>query len=53
MTETQDAFKTVKKACIKAPVLAFADCNKPFPLETDANKLGLGAVVSKKQTDSQ
>ena len=46
-------FETLKKACLKAPVLAFANFNKPFLLETDASKLGLGAVLSQKQTDSQ
>ena len=53
MVEAKDAFETLKKACLKAPVLAFATFNKPFLLETDANKLGLGAVLSQKQTDSQ
>ena len=28
--EALDAFEMVKKACLKAPVLAFADFNKPF-----------------------
>ena len=46
------ALETLKKACLKAPVLEFADFNKPFLLETDANKLGMGAVPSQKQTDS-
>ena len=32
-------------------MLAFADFNKPFLLETDASKLGLGAVVLQKQSD--
>ena len=52
MEEARDVFETLKKACLKAPVLAFADFNKPFLLETDASKLGLGAVLSQKQTDS-
>ena len=46
MENALDAFETLKKACCKAPVLAFADINKPFLLETDASKLGLGAVLS-------
>ena len=45
------AFKTPGKACPKTPVLAFADFNKQFLVETDASKLVLGAVLSQKQTD--
>ena len=41
----------LKKACLEAPVLAFADFDKPFLLETDMNKLGLGVVFSYKQPD--
>ena len=51
MVETKNAFKILKKACLKAPFLAFANFDKPFLLETDASKLGLGAVLSQKQTD--
>ena len=33
------------------PILAFTDYTKPFLLETDASKDGLGAVLSQKQAD--
>ena len=46
MAEAKDTFETLKKACLKAPMLAFANFDKPFLLETDASKLGLGAVLS-------
>ena len=46
--EALDAFEMLKKACLEAPVLAFADFNKPFLLENDASKLELGAVFSQK-----
>ena len=36
-----------------APVLAFADYTKPFLLETDVSKEGLGAALSQKQADGQ
>ena len=51
--DTLGAFETLHKACLKTPVLAFADFNKLFLLETDVSKLGLGAVLSQKQTDGQ
>ena len=51
MNDAQVAFKTLKKACLEAPILAFADFNKPFLLETNASKLGLGVVISQKQPD--
>ena len=51
MNDAQAAFKTLKKACLEAPILAFADFNKPFLLETNASKLGLGVVISQKQPD--
>ena len=48
-----EAFKTLKKACITAPILAFADYTKPFLLETDMSKDGLGVVLSQKQLDGR
>ena len=50
MEDALETFKVLKKACLRTPVLAFADFNKPFLLETDVRKLGLGTVLSQKQT---
>ena len=41
----QFAFKMLRKACLEAPVLAFADFDKPFSLETDVRKLRLEVVL--------
>ena len=46
-----DAFEKLKMCCMMAPVLAFADFEKEFQLETDASSEGLGAVLSQKQPD--
>ena len=51
MAKAKDSFETLKRACLNAFMLAFADFDKPFLLETDASKLGLGAVLSQKQAD--
>ena len=51
--EALEAFQALKLACMKSPVLAFANYNKDFLLETDASKKGLGAVLSQKQEDGQ
>ena len=36
------AFEALKQTCMTAPILAFTDYTKPFLLETDASKDGLG-----------
>ena len=48
-----DAFKKLKMCCMTAPVLAFADFEKEFQLETDASSEGLGAILSQKQPDGK
>ena len=51
--EAKEAFDILKMKCMMVPVLAFADFEKPFLLETDTSSLGLGAMLSQKQDDSK
>ena len=48
-----EGFEALKQARMTAPVLVFANYTKPFLLETDTSKDGLGAVLSQKQTNGQ
>ena len=48
-----DAFKKLKMCCMMAPILAFADFEKEFQLETNVSSEGLGAVLSQKQPDGK
>ena len=49
--EAWEAVNVLKGKVQSTPVLVFPDFNKPFLLETDASKEGLGAVLSQKQSD--
>ena len=46
-------FEMLKQVCMMASVLVFADYTKPFLLETDASKDGLGVALSQKQAEGQ
>ena len=52
-SDALDAFKKLKMCCMTAPILAFADFEKEFQLETDASSEGLGAVLSQRQADGK
>ncbi|KAL6476359.1 hypothetical protein MHYP_G00148580 [Metynnis hypsauchen] len=47
--DCEQAFQSLKAKLTSAPVLAYADFNKPFILEVDASHGGLGAVLSQEQ----
>ena len=49
----RNTFHQLKKAVMSAPVLAYPDPNKEYLLEMDVSKLGLGAVLSQKQSDGR
>ena len=51
--EAREAVAILKGKVQSAPVLVFPDFEKPFLLEMDASKEGLGAVLSQKQSDGQ
>ena len=49
--EAQEVVRILKGKIQSAPVLVFPDFDKPFLLEMDTSKEGLGAVLSQKQDD--
>ena len=51
--KAQEAVAVLKGKVQSVPVLVFPDFEKPFLLETDASKEGLGAVLSQKQSDGR
>lgn len=48
-TACQQAFESVIQSLTTAPVLAFADPQRPYLLHTDASTTGLGAVLYQEQ----
>ena len=50
-SEAWESVGILKEKVQSTSVLVFPDFNKPFLLETDASKEGLGAVLSQKQSD--
>ena len=50
---TRNAFHQLKKAVMSTPVLASPDPNKEYLFEMDASKLGLGAMLSQKQSEGR
>lgn len=45
----KETFKVVRKAITISPVLAAPDVKFPYQMYTDANGVGLGAVLKQKQ----
>ena len=51
--EAQEAINILKRKVQSMPILVFPDFNKPFLVEMDASKEGLGVVLSQKQSDGR
>ena len=51
--EVHEVVRTLKDKILTLPLLAFSDFTKPFLLEMDASKEGLGAVLSQKQDNGR
>ena len=49
----QSAFTELRDCMIKQPVLAIADPNKPYVMETDASDVGLGAILMQEDENKQ
>ena len=51
--ECQTAIEKLKSLCTDTPILVYANYKKPFQLQTDANDLGLGAVLYQQDDEGQ
>ena len=49
--DCETAFQKLKALCSEIPILAYANYNKPFCLQTDAREKGLEAVLYQIQND--
>ena len=49
--ECQTAFDLLKETCTNTPILTYVNYKKPFHLNMDASKKGLGAVLYQQQDD--
>ena len=45
-TACQDAFESLKRSLVSAPILAYPDMNQTFNIQTDASNVGIGAILS-------
>ena len=44
--EAEEAFERLKSAMISLPVLALPNFERPFEIETDASRVGVGVVLT-------
>ena len=51
--ECQIVFERLKDLCTSTPILAYADYNKLFQLQSIASDLGLGAVLYQNDDEGQ
>ena len=51
--ECQAAFEKIRDELTKAPVLAVADPNKPYTLQTDASDFAMGAMLMQEDDEGQ
>ena len=50
-TEEDNAFNSIKRTLMSAPILAHPDPSKPFVVESDASNFAIGAVLLQTQDD--
>ena len=51
--EADESFKLLKSKLTSAPILAYADCTKPFILHVDASGTGLGGILYQMQDNKK